>query len=739
MKNSRKVTVCLMLLFTILISVIMPIFVIADSSDTWTVSFNLNGVDGFEPDPQTINDGGYVTPPESPTASGKRFISWHKESTCTDENIFEFESDTITEDTILYAKWEDCENIKMSASQYDIDFGEMKKGFTETNANSKVTTLNFSNEGTDFIGFVNFQIPYETLPVTVEYFDTTTPKAPGSTWNVNIKPNYNSPLANTPGTYEGAITFTATDGTVMYSGYTDENSYTITINCKIVIKSEETPVIPAISAVRISATDIVTDEAIEGATLKLIDSDENVVTQWVSTTEIHDISGLYTDKEYTIEAVVAPDGYTIPSDVTFIIANNGTITSTGSTALDSSSNTVLLVEFAKTYVEVKSVKNSDYSILSGVTIQILDKYGNVVEEWISGTTNHIIEGLLSNEEYTMKATTIPDEELYEFPDDVTFVIDENGVITSTGSISEKTLLFTIPKKSIIINSINIIYDKNKLPFYNNVSTDNFIKWVRNNTTTDNTALEVYSNANTELYTYNNSNLVYLSTSSDTLNLENEYAILYSIKSSDGYKFPNNVTSLNWSDQILITDIDGFTIKVNGETRNDVYIAYNSYWKCVMAYVPIGKPNKVIPVYRMFNPRNGEHLYTTDAHEVEVIFKTQGWGKEGIAWYTKETGKKVFRLFNPRLGNHLYTSDQHEIDVITKTQGWVLDFDGAPVMYAEGDVPVYRLFNPGLQGQHHLTTDLNEYRVIPQWGWKQEGIAMNVLSTGVPETTHYYKK
>ena len=152
-----------------------------------------------------------------------------------------------------------------------------------------------------------------------------------------------------------------------------------------------------------------------------------------------------------------------------------------------------------------------------------------------------------------------------------------------------------------------------------------------------------------------------------------------------------------------------------------------------------KFEKMIPVYRMYNPNSGEHLYTTDAHEVGIIFREQGWGKEGIAWYTSETGTPVYRLYNPKLGNHLYTSDTYEISVITRTQGWVLDFDGAPVMYTKGEIPVYRLFNPGLQGQHHLTTDLNEYRVIPKWGWQQEGIAMRVLSTGVPETTHYYKK
>ena len=92
----------------------------------------------------------------------------------------------------------------------------------------------------------------------------------------------------------------------------------------------------------------------------------------------------------------------------------------------------------------------------------------------------------------------------------------------------------------------------------------------------------------------------------------------------------------------------------------------------------------IPVYRMYNPVNGEHLYTTDAHEVNVIYKTQGWGFEGIGWYTPSSGgDPIYRLYNPKLGNHHYTSDLHEIDVITKTQGWVLDFDGAPIMNSGG--------------------------------------------------------
>ena len=150
----------------------------------------------------------------------------------------------------------------------------------------------------------------------------------------------------------------------------------------------------------------------------------------------------------------------------------------------------------------------------------------------------------------------------------------------------------------------------------------------------------------------------------------------------------------------------------------------------------------IPVYRLYNPKNGEHLYTTDTNEVEVIYRTRGWGKEGIGWYTTNTGTPVYRLYSPKFNNHLYTSDWNEMSIITARYGWV--FDNVinnvpqPVMYSSGSVPIYRLYNPSLSDQHHLTTDLNEYQIIPKWGWRQEGVAMYASEIGKPEITHYFR-
>ena len=42
----------------------------------------------------------------APTAENYYFRGWFKESTC--ENMWDFDSDTVTADIVLYAKWSEC-------------------------------------------------------------------------------------------------------------------------------------------------------------------------------------------------------------------------------------------------------------------------------------------------------------------------------------------------------------------------------------------------------------------------------------------------------------------------------------------------------------------------------------------------------------------------------------------------------------------------------------------------------
>lgn len=150
--------------------------------------------------------------------------------------------------------------------------------------------------------------------------------------------------------------------------------------------------------------------------------------------------------------------------------------------------------------------------------------------------------------------------------------------------------------------------------------------------------------------------------------------------------------------------------------------------------------QTVIVYRLYNPCTGEHLYTTDAHEKDVLYQKHGWGFEGIGWYAPSSGEKVYRLYQPGLDNHLYTTDVNEVNVLTSKYGWVKDNNGEALFYSGGNVGIYRVYNAGLKGMHHMTTDANEYNTLPKYGWKQEGLKLNAKALGAPiSTTQYYKK
>ena len=73
----------------------------------YTVTFDANG-HGTAPTEQKTTYGGKITEPAAPTAENYYFQGWFKESTC--ENMWDFDSDIVTANITLYAKWSDCDH-----------------------------------------------------------------------------------------------------------------------------------------------------------------------------------------------------------------------------------------------------------------------------------------------------------------------------------------------------------------------------------------------------------------------------------------------------------------------------------------------------------------------------------------------------------------------------------------------------------------------------------------------------
>ncbi len=133
----------------------------------------------------------------------------------------------------------------------------------------------------------------------------------------------------------------------------------------------------------------------------------------------------------------------------------------------------------------------------------------------------------------------------------------------------------------------------------------------------------------------------------------------------------------------------------------------------------------IPVYRLYNRKTSEHLYTINYGEFRDLPQiTKGdWVQEGIAWYApKKSNTPVYRLYNKKSGDHHYTTSKQEADTLVKRHGWTLE---TTAFYSDDAkrVPLYRLYNGRLKrGQHHYTADANERDVLTsKHGWKDEAI------------------
>ncbi len=85
----------------------------------YTVTFDANG-HGTAPSSQTIVAGGKASTPTAPTAAGWTFGGWYKEAECT--NAWNFSTDVVTANTILYAKWTE------DAVYYTVNYGVHSSG-----------------------------------------------------------------------------------------------------------------------------------------------------------------------------------------------------------------------------------------------------------------------------------------------------------------------------------------------------------------------------------------------------------------------------------------------------------------------------------------------------------------------------------------------------------------------------------------------------------------------------------
>ena len=187
-----------------------------DEPTKYTVSFETNG--GSAVEAQTVESGKKATKPTDPTKDGFIFENWYKESELT--TTWNFDTDTVTKNITLYAKWEEEELVEYTISYKDgdSDFTAWKSGYTapesytvESDAITLPVADNVEKTGAVFNGW------YESSELTG---DAVTQIASGSTGDKVFYAKWTELQAG-----EVSVTFntnggTAIDAQVIVSGGT---------------------------------------------------------------------------------------------------------------------------------------------------------------------------------------------------------------------------------------------------------------------------------------------------------------------------------------------------------------------------------------------------------------------------------------------------------------------------------------------------------------------------------------
>ena len=184
----------------------------------------------------------------------------------------------------------------------------------------------------------------------------------------------------------------------------------------------------------ISKTDIATGKEIIGATLQIKDKDGNVVHEWVTDGKPHRIEYLPIDTTFILHEEYVADGYVHAEDIEFTVEETGEIQK---------------VEMKDDYTKF-DISKTDITTgkeIIGATLQIKDKDGNVVHEWVTDGKPHRIEYLPIDTTFILHEEYVADG--YVHAEDIEFTVEETGEIQKVNMKDDytRTIISKIDKET----------------------------------------------------------------------------------------------------------------------------------------------------------------------------------------------------------------------------------------------------------------------------------------------------
>ena len=215
-------------------------------------------------------------------------------------------------------------------------------------------------------------------------------------------------------------------------GYSYAEDITFTVNedgtvDRVVMVDKPTHIV-------LSKKKITNSEELPGALLQVVDKDGNVVEEWISTDKPHEIvAKLVVDESYVLREVRPADGWAYAEDVPFKVSHDGTVD-------------YVKMEDKPTHVVISKQEITGSKELPGCTLQVIDKNGNVVDEWFSTDQPHEIkEKLIADEEYTLREVRPADG--WAYAEDIPFKVSHDGTVDQV-KMEDKPTHVVVSKKKI---------------------------------------------------------------------------------------------------------------------------------------------------------------------------------------------------------------------------------------------------------------------------------------------------
>jgi YD repeat-containing protein len=152
-----------------------------------------------------------------------------------------------------------------------------------------------------------------------------------------------------------------------------------------------------------------------------------------------------------------------------------------------------------------------------------------------------------------------------------------------------------------------------------------------------------------------------------------------------------------------------------------------YFENIRFYVFKNQVSNSFPVYRFYNPTNGDHFYTASESEKENISRTP-----------------IYRFYNPKNGDHFYTASESERSIVKNTNrsGYLPEGIAFYAYNAQvvDSLPVYRFYN-SKNGDHFYTIAEDEKNTVisnPQWGYIYEKIAFYAYASQLNNSSPIYR-